>query len=127
MIARKFNMVTNAGKLLDPAADKLTQIAVVVCLSVRFVPMRVLLGVQVIKEFIILLLTYLAARKKRINSAQWYGKLCSVILFIVTVVHILIPFLSETVSWILSMTAIIFTVLSLVMYIRFYAHIPDKQ
>ncbi len=127
MIARKFNMITDVGKLLDPAADKLTQIAIVACLSVQFVPMRALLAVQVIKEFIILLLTYLAARKKSINSAQWYGKLCSVILFIVTAVHILIPFLSETVSWILSMTAITFTVLSLVMYIRFYTHIPDKQ
>ncbi|MGI6498967.1 MAG: CDP-alcohol phosphatidyltransferase family protein [Oscillospiraceae bacterium] len=127
IIARKFNMITDPGKLLDPVADKLTQIAIVFCLSIQFVPMRVLMVTLIIKELIILLLTYLAARKKSINSAQWYGKLCTVILFIVIVVHILIPFLSETVSWTLSMIAIGFTVLSLVMYIRFYTNLPNNQ
>lgn len=127
VIARKFNMITNVGKLLDPVSDKLTQIALVLCLSIQFIPMRVLLVVQVIKELIILLLTYLAARKKSINNAQWYGKLCTVILFIVTIIHILIPYLSEMVSWILSMIAMTFMVLSLVMYLRFYTHIQNKQ
>ena len=127
IIARKYNMVTNVGKILDPVADKLTQIAIVFCLSVQFMPMRVLLVVLAIKELIILLLTYLSAKKKSINNAQWYGKLCTVVLFIVTVIHILFPFLTETVSWVLSMTAMAFAILSLVMYIRFYMNIFNKQ
>jgi len=49
-IARKFHMVSNTEELLDSVADKLTQIAVVFCLSVRFTPMRILLEVQVIEE-----------------------------------------------------------------------------
>ncbi len=126
-IARKFNLITTAGNILDPLADKLTQIAIVFCLAVQFVPMRVLLAVQVIKELIIMLLAYMTARKKIINSAQWFGKLCSAILFIVIVVHLLIPALSVTISWILSMIAVAFTVFSLVMYIRFFAHMPKKQ
>lgn len=35
-IARKFHQVSNLGKALDPFADKVTQIAVVTCLSIRF-------------------------------------------------------------------------------------------
>ena len=35
-IARKYNMVSNLGKILDPIADKLSQIAIVVILIVKF-------------------------------------------------------------------------------------------
>ena len=35
-IARKFNMVSDVGKVLDPVADKLTQAALVICLIARY-------------------------------------------------------------------------------------------
>ncbi|MBR7061065.1 MAG: CDP-alcohol phosphatidyltransferase family protein, partial [Eubacterium sp.] len=35
-IARKYNMVSNLGKILDPIADKLSQIAIVVILIVKY-------------------------------------------------------------------------------------------
>ena len=35
-IARKYNMVSNLGKILDPIADKLSQIAIVIILLVKF-------------------------------------------------------------------------------------------
>lgn len=36
IIARKFNQITEVGKLLDPIADKLTQVAVIICLMFRY-------------------------------------------------------------------------------------------
>lgn len=50
-IARKFNLITDLGKLLDPFADKATQIAILVTLVVKSIIPFWILAVVVIKEF----------------------------------------------------------------------------
>ena len=51
-IARKFNFVSNFGKLMDPLADKLTQISVLAALvSVKIIPVWIL-AIVVLKELI---------------------------------------------------------------------------
>lgn len=49
-IARRFHMVTELGKALDPIADKLTHAALAVCLAVRYPLMRALLVLMAVKE-----------------------------------------------------------------------------
>ena len=49
-IARRFNMISNLGKLLDPIADKATQFALIICLSFRYSAMIFLIILFVIKE-----------------------------------------------------------------------------
>ena len=36
IIARRFHQITDFGKLMDPVADKITQVTVVICLAVRY-------------------------------------------------------------------------------------------
>ena len=50
-IARKFNLITDLGKLLDPFADKATQIAILVTLSIKGIIPFWILGIVVVKEF----------------------------------------------------------------------------
>ena len=48
-IARKFKMVTNLGKFIDPVADKLTHAALVICLASQYSLMIVVIVFMFIK------------------------------------------------------------------------------
>jgi cardiolipin synthase len=50
-IARKFNFITDFGKLMDPFADKATQVAILVTLAVKAIIPFWILAVVVVKEF----------------------------------------------------------------------------
>ena len=54
-IARKFHMVSDVGKVLDPIADKLTQATLVICLTARYPWMWALLAIFAVKERLMLL------------------------------------------------------------------------
>ena len=54
-IARKYNLISNFGKLIDPVADKATQIAVLTSLVIKnIIPLWILL-IFVFKEFIFII------------------------------------------------------------------------
>ena len=81
-IARRFHMISDFGKVLDPVADKLTQGALILCLTVTYDWMKWLIILFLIKECAMLIMGYLAIRKEdNVNSAQWHGKLNTVVLY----------------------------------------------
>ena len=79
-IARRFDMVTDLGKMLDPLADKLTQGAALVCVAKIHPQLFFLLGFMAMKE---LTQAYIGGRivKKtgHVFNSKWFGKLCTVI------------------------------------------------
>ena len=79
-IARRFNMVTDLGKMLDPLADKLTQGAAAICVGRTHPQAFLLFGFMAVKE---LTQAAIGARVIRetghVFSAKWFGKLCTVI------------------------------------------------
>ena len=84
MIARKFNMITEFGKFLDPLADKLTHGAILLCL-VLFV----------LKEGFMLIMGAIKLREgKKLNGAKWFGKCCTALLFVVLFLLLLFPHMS---------------------------------
>ncbi len=80
-IARTFHLVSDFGKALDPFADKLTQAALLLCI----LPMNLwwVVGVMAFKEISIGILTYLTLKRThKIFSAGWYGKLCTLVIYL---------------------------------------------
>lgn len=90
MIARKFNQVTELGKILDPLADKVTQGVVAVCLGIRFPIILPVLLIFVVKELTMLVCaTILLKKKKRPSAAHWYGKAGTAMFYISVAVIVL--------------------------------------
>ena len=99
MIARKFNMVTDLGKIIDPVADKLTHFAMVVCLIFRYPLMKWLMLLMICKEGY---MAYEGARflkkGKMLDGANMKGKICTASLFISLFVLFLFPNISNTIA-----------------------------
>lgn len=90
IIARKFHLVSDFGKALDPIADKLTQIATMGCLLGRFPHMCLPLGILVVKEVFTGAMSLYAVKKSgEVKGADWHGKLCTVLLYAVMGLHML--------------------------------------
>ena len=83
-IARKFNQVSDLGKMLDPVADKLTQMTIAVLLYLRFNSAQDglvktfswIFLVFIIKEFVMVAFgAFMVAIGLRPSAAEIYGKL----------------------------------------------------
>jgi len=84
IIARKFNMTSALGRILDPLADKLTQATICICLVIRRVdPFSFwLLFLLILKEFVMIGAGANIIRKgKELMSSKWFGKLGTVVFY----------------------------------------------
>lgn len=120
-IARKFNMISTVGKILDPVADKATQFALIICLAIRHAVLWWLIGLFVVKELFQGIMGLINLRKgKMLPGALMMGKVCTTILFVSLIVMVLLPFLSETVIAVIAAVDAIFMLASFAAYAMAY-------
>lgn len=74
IIARKFNCITNFGKLIDPLADKATQISVLTVLALQNVIPLWILVIVILKEFAMISGASFLYGKEFVVSSRWYRK-----------------------------------------------------
>ncbi|MBE6998526.1 MAG: CDP-alcohol phosphatidyltransferase family protein [Ruminococcaceae bacterium] len=118
IIARRFNMVSDLGKMLDPLCDKLTQGALLVCLAFRYWYVWLVFALLAVKDLTMSFLGAAAIRHRgAVHTAQWYGKLCTVILEVCMAVMILFPRLPEKWVIVLLLLCAAAILLSLTMYV----------
>ena len=82
-LARKLNQISDLGKLLDPIADKLTLVSVVICLGFLIPPIIPIVIILAFKDVLMLIGGfYLLKRGITPPSAKWYGKVATVVFYI---------------------------------------------
>ena len=116
-IARRFNMISDLGKALDPVADKLTQIAILFCLVTRFPLILLPLILIIVKEVSAGVLRAIILHKaKEVEGAVWHGKANTVILYTVMFIHIVWYNIPTVVSTVFILVSTAMMLLSFVLY-----------
>ncbi len=116
-IARKYNLVTNFGKFMDPLADKLLVCCAMICLiSLDRIPSWIVC-IIIAREFTISGFRLIAAEKGSVIAANYWGKFKTTFQMIMVILMIAnipqLQILTDLCMWI----ATALTVISLVVYI----------
>ena len=123
-IARHFDAISNVGKLLDPLADKLTQISMIASLVVKSIIHPLILTILVIKELIMISGASFLYGKNVVVYSRWYGKLATVLLYLSIVSSLLCREFNVTSGIYLTISnslygiALLVTIFALFMYFR---------
>lgn len=118
-IARKYNLVTNFGKFMDPLADKLLVGAAMICLiPMGKIPAWIVI-VIISREFIISGFRLVASDNGIVIAASYWGKFKTVsqMFMIIFLILDLPGSVASTIEMVLIYLALILTVVSLVDYI----------
>lgn len=127
-IARRFNMVSDLGKILDPVADKLTQATMLFCLVFTFPETLYLLVFMIIKEITMAVTGYLVIKKtKTVYGADWHGKIATGALYTILFIHILWINIPSSLSITLILICGGLMLLSLVLYITLNFNMLKQQ
>ncbi|MDL2219097.1 CDP-alcohol phosphatidyltransferase family protein [Ruminococcaceae bacterium OttesenSCG-928-O06] len=111
-LARRFGWITNLGKVLDPAADKLTQVTVYLLLAFKLPRYWYFFALLLGKDLVMLVLGgWLLKRKVKIEGARWFGKIVTILFYVISVLLIFFPNLP---SWATISLLALITVLALV-------------
>lgn len=119
-IARKYNLVTNFGKFMDPLADKLLVGAAMICLvEMGRLPAWIVI-VIISREFIISGFRLIASDNGIVIAASYWGKFKTVfqIAMIIVLIAAFEGSVFAVVEQILIWVSLILTIVSLVDYIR---------
>ena len=118
-IARKYNLVTNFGKFMDPLADKLLVCSAMICLVATGQLASWIVIIIISREFIISGFRLIAADNGIVIAASYWGKFKTtfqMLMIIFLVVDLNIPYAS-LISNILIYVSLALTLISLFDYI----------
>lgn len=127
-LARKYNQITDFGKLADPLADKMMQIAAIACLAFYQRIHAWIFFVFFGKELLMICgASRLLKRFKFVAYSQWSGKIATVVLFICIVAIMIFSEITKETASLLMGVCIFFTLVALFNYMKIYANVKESR
>lgn len=128
-IARKYNLITDFGKFMDPLADKLLVVSALICLIVSGQVYAWIVIIIVAREFTISGFRLIASDNGIVIAANYWGKFKTVFQMLMVIAKVLA---FENVYWtllgdILMWIALALTLISLVTYLLQNAAVLKEQ
>ncbi len=127
-IARRFKMITELGRFLDPFADKLTQVAVCICIALNNPVLWIFFVIFTGKE---LLMAYagfkLIKGGAKLVSSRWFGKAGTALFYIVMLLIVSIPDMPEYLTYTMIGLVAAFMIYAFIMYIPVYKELTRKK
>ncbi len=130
IIARHFGMISDFGKAFDPVADKLTQFAMLLCLTFRFRLMIIPCAILFLKELFSGIVSLIAIHHSgEVMGAVWHGKVTTALLYGTMILHLVWFNIPSAVSSLLILLCTAMMLLSAVLYAirNFSAIYSDKE
>ena len=119
-IARKYHLVTNFGKFMDPLADKMLVSAALICLTPKMIPSWVVI-IIISRELFISGFIMLAADQGIVLAAGWWGKFKTAFSMVMIIVLIVNTPLNNSVLYIIGQVLIwislALTIISMIEYV----------
>lgn len=132
-IARRFNQVTELGKILDPIADKLTLVAVIICVGMIINDIIPLVIILVTKDLLMLCGGYFLLKQGITPpAAKWFGKVSTAIFYVSIVIIVFGKAFFNYENVVLTITLLIVTACAMIFalvnyFIMFIRLLKDKK
>lgn len=127
LIARRFDMISELGKMLDPIADKLTQGVLLICFLYQYKMAKYVLVLFLIKEVysgVMGMKTIYVTGKN--EGAMWYGKVSTAFFYAVMIILFLFPQIPDDCAEMMITACGLFMLMAFILYSRYYRRLQKN-
>ena len=129
-IARKYNLITNFGKIADPIADKILVTSVLLCfMQLGLCSIWVLL-IVLLREFAVSAIRITAAAQGSVIPANIYGKVKTVLQMVFSILILLLlaveDFITDTIPYLDVFAPVMMWILALITIFSGYVYVKDS-